>query len=117
MQKNALLFGMSLDDFWYSNPNMFYLYRDYYTEKIKLENEIADNLAWEQGLYFLHSLRQIFYEAGFIKGNKEKLSYPKKSFNQIAEENKSENKANLIKQKVLARAMQIEQNINEKKPQ
>lgn len=111
MQRNALLFGLTLDQFLYENPLMFYLYEDYYKEQRKIENIRADFFAWLQGLYFLRASRQELKEAGLIKGGAEKINYPSRPFNEIAEFNNSSNKADLIKAKVLARAEQIRKNM------
>lgn len=88
MQKNAILFGLSLDEFYYGNPLLFYLYRDIYIDKIEREAKEMDNQAWLEGLYSLRAFRQVMREAGFFKGNSEDLTYPKKSFTELEERKK-----------------------------
>jgi hypothetical protein len=110
MQRNALLFGLTLDEFLYGNPLLFYLYQDLYIEKTRIENIRLDAIAWQQGFYFLRAFRQNMKEAGFIKGGGDKTEYPSKPFYEIAENNNPANKAELIKAKVLARAEQIRKN-------
>ena len=110
LEKNAIIFGLSLDLFWNGNPKLYYLFRDIYKEKKEEELIIADNCAWQQGLYELRAFRQIMKEAGFISGGSDITKYPKKPFKVLEEENKPENKYQQIKQRFLNRIEQINSN-------
>lgn len=92
MQKNSILFGLSLDEFWYGNPLLFYLYRDMYIDKMERQAKEADSQEWIGGLYSLRAFRQVMKEAGFFKSGSEDTNYPKKSFSQQEEEQKKREK-------------------------
>ena len=109
MQKNALLFGLTLNEFLYENPLLFYLYQDLYIEKVKIENIKIDERAWQEGYYFLRAFRQGLKEAGLIKGGGDLINYPTKPLNEISQSIDKSAKSDIIKQKVLARAKLIEE--------
>lgn len=114
MQKNALTFGMTMEQFLYEHPDLFYLYRDYYSDKKNNEYKEQDYFAWQQGVYILQAFRQVFKEAGLVKGGGDSVKYPKKPYNEIQEENTPENRSEMIKARMLARAAQIQQNFDRK---
>ena len=109
MQRNALLFGLTLNEFLYENPLLFYLYQDLYIEKTRIENIKIDERAWQEGYYFLRAFRQGLKDAGFIKGGGDATKYPTKPLNEFCQEADKSAKADIIKQKVLARAKLIEE--------
>lgn len=51
MKKNALLFGMSLDEFWYGNPQDFYVYAEVYKTQQEQQAQYLDYMAWRTGFY------------------------------------------------------------------
>lgn len=48
----AITYGMSVKEFWEDNPDLFWAYRFSYYERLKIEQEIFNNNAWLQGMYF-----------------------------------------------------------------
>ena len=50
MEKNALTFGMSTEEFWFGHPQTFYSYADVYVKKQKEKSIELDHLAWRMGL-------------------------------------------------------------------
>lgn len=47
---------MSLNEFWHGDPKSFWAYRFSYIQKIKREYELANEIAWLNGLYFYNAL-------------------------------------------------------------
>ena len=52
MLPSAIEYGMSIKDFWESDPELFWAYRFSYINKLKRESEEKNYNAWLQGLYF-----------------------------------------------------------------
>lgn len=70
----ALLYGMSSNEFWEEDPDLFWAYRFSFYEKLKLENEVFNINAHLQGAYFMDAL-QIALSNCFGKGKK--IDYPR----------------------------------------
>lgn len=82
MKHNALLFGMTLDEFWYSNPQDFYIYADVFEEKNNYEMQKLNYMAWGNGFYDLLAMQQAF-------SNKNRRIYPTKPFSDEKEKEKN----------------------------
>lgn len=111
MQKNAIIYGMSINEFLHENPILFYLYEDTYLKQIEIKTTRDDNLAWQQGIYFLRAIRHVFTEAGLLKRS-EKSVYPKKPLIERAE-----TKSNIqekIKMRFIAKATSINKALADK---
>lgn len=72
MLPSAIEYGMSIKDFWESDPELFWAYRFSYINKLKRENEEKNYNAWLQGLYFFEGV-SIAIANSFGKAN---LKYP-----------------------------------------
>ncbi len=49
------MFGMTSEQFWYDDPDLYYIYQSAYIEK----NKMVDYNAWLQGRYILDALSQV----------------------------------------------------------
>lgn len=78
MKVNALLFNMSLNEFWYGNPQDFYVYADAYEEE-QIKN---DYLCWLNAVYNLQAQRQSLSEA---LSKSQKQIFPKEAYLQKQE--------------------------------
>lgn len=101
MQKNALIFGMSLDDFWYGNPLLFYLYRDAYIQKRKDSDYIADSFAYQQGFYYLRALRQVMRECNINKNSTEQYTYPKEPLLRAVRRDEGKSEIDIVKEQMM----------------
>lgn len=73
MKRNALFFNMPLNEFWYGNPQDFYVYADAY----ELKKEQLDHNIWLNNVYGLLAHRQALSEA---LSKHPKQIFPKESF-------------------------------------
>lgn len=62
-EKNAIMIGMPINDFWESNPQRFFAYLDIYTSKQEETQKSKDYYCWLQGLYNLQAQRQVMGES------------------------------------------------------
>lgn len=57
---------MPLQEFWYNDPDLLWVYRNLYLERIKQETEYKQQMlnyqAWLQGLYNYHAIASAFSE-------------------------------------------------------
>lgn len=58
MKRNAMLFGMSMEEFWYDNPQNFYLRGEVYKKRQEEKAEAYDYIAWRIGLYTMLGTQQ-----------------------------------------------------------
>lgn len=72
----AITYGMSVKEFWEDNPDLFWMYRFSYYERLNTEQEIFNNNAWLQGAYFNEAISVALCNA-FGKGN---LKYSDKPY-------------------------------------
>lgn len=98
----AIEYGMSADEFWKDDPQLFVSYRTSFINKKKRELEEWDYKSWLQGLYTHHgngllfnSLKQFIGNivASMFKGKKDnsKLdSYPNKPYTELEKEKKKQ---------------------------
>lgn len=95
MKRNALLFNMSLNDFWYGNPQDFYVYADAF----ELKKQQIDYNSWLDATYNLYAFRQALGEA--LSKNPKQI-FPKEPF--MEKENRQKNgiARNDLQEKILA---------------
>lgn len=93
MEKNALTFGMSTEEFWFGHPQTFYSYADVYVKKQEEKATELDYLAWRIGLYTMLGTNQCL-------STKKTEIFPKKPFSYNENENK--NKGVSLKDKIMA---------------
>lgn len=77
----AILYGMSVKEFWEDDPDNFWAYRFSYYEKIMFEQEIFNNNAWLQGMYFCEGML-VAINNSF---SKDKISYSEKPYSKAKE--------------------------------
>lgn len=75
MFKYALIYGMSSDEFWYGNPQDYFVYEDAFAEKQKLRHDELDVLSWLSGKYNMVAFAQAYSNAW---SKQKKDIYPKK---------------------------------------
>ena len=104
MEKNALTFGMSTEEFWFGHPQTFYYYADVYVKKQKEKSIELDYLAWRIGQYTMLGTNQcssiknsnIFPKKPFsLKEEPNETIKPNETFMGVTPANQSE--ANLLK--------------------
>lgn len=95
MKRNALLFNMGLNEFWYGNPQDFYVYADYY----ELKKEQADYNAWLNATYNLFAYRQALSEA--LSKNPKQI-FPKECFSEKENRQKNGIAKNELQERILA---------------
>ncbi len=86
MEKNALTFGMSTEEFWFGHPQTFYSYADVYIKKQEEKTKELDYLAWRMGLYSMLGTKQCL-------STKLTRIFPEKPYG-LKEETQGEIKAN-----------------------
>lgn len=101
---------MTSEEFWKDDPQLFASYRTSFVNKEKREMNKADYICWLQGLYIhdgngklFSSLKQFIGNlvAGLFKGTKDNTeigTYPKKPYNELAEDEQRKNKEEIKKQ-------------------
>lgn len=102
----AVLYGMTIKEFWEEDPNLFWIYRYSYLEKIDLEQKIYNHNAWLQGAYFYEAVSVALCNAF----SKSKAKYPKEPYYYETSELTEEEKQKQIKmqvEEVKARIKQI----------
>lgn len=48
---DAIIYGMSYDEFWFKDPELFFSYRFSYLKSVEIERERINYTAWLNGLY------------------------------------------------------------------
>lgn len=80
---------MTSEEFWFGNPQDYFVYQDAFAEKTKMEHDLQDAIAWIQGRYNLLAFSEV---AGAIlckKGQKPKKVYPEEPFSVKLEREKN----------------------------
>ena len=72
----AILYGMTIEEFWEKNPDLFWIYRYAYFERLEIEQNIFNHNAWLQGAYFNEALSVALCNAF----TKQKAEYSKKPY-------------------------------------
>lgn len=111
MFKTALIYGMTSQEFWFGNPQDYFVYQDAFAEKKKNQHEEDDIRAWLYGQYNLLAFRQSMSEAFAKKGSSHKNIFPEKPFSIKEEKNtlrkKKEEDGKSLAIKILAMARSL----------
>lgn len=103
----AITYGMSVKEFWEDDPDLFWVYRFSYFERLRAEQEMFNNNAWLQGAYF-HEAISVALCNSF---GKQKVEYSKQpyGFDKNNEEQEEQKKQQLEMQvaDVKARIAQV----------
>lgn len=81
----AIRFGMTYEQFWYEEPEMFWVYLEAFEQEQKARFEYDNSVAFLQGQYFMLAIAQCLQ---FSKHPKK--IYPKKPFNVSKDETPEE---------------------------
>lgn len=81
----AIRFGMTYEQFWYGEPEMFWVYLEAFEQEQKARFEYDNSVAFLQGQYFMMAIAQCLQ---FSKHPKK--IYPKKPFNVSKDETPEE---------------------------
>lgn len=84
---------MSYDLFWYGNAEDYWAYRFAYIKKLELEQDIFNQNAWLQGLYFFDAISKGLSNSNRTKASDTVYEYMDKPFDfkqQRKEEDKKE---------------------------
>lgn len=73
MFKYALLYGMSSTEFWFGDPQDYFVYQDAFVDKVKIQHDNDDVKAWMFGQYNLWAYRQVMSEVWGKKGQSKKI--------------------------------------------
>lgn len=73
MFKCALTYGMSSAEFWFGDPQDYFVYQDAFVDKIKVQHDDDDIKAWMFGQYNLLAYRQVMSEVWGKKGSSKKI--------------------------------------------
>lgn len=101
MFKCALIYGMTSEEFWFGNPQDYFVYQDAFAEREKKRYKDYDILSWQIGNYCCSAFRQVYSEAWGKKTNKKKF-FPEKPIS--LKENKNDD--------MLAKFMKIADKVN-----
>lgn len=71
MFKFALIYGMSSDDFWFGNPQDYFVFQDAFAEKAKNRHNEIDITAWTYASYNLKAFAQVYADAWGGKSHKD----------------------------------------------
>lgn len=97
---NALVMGMSYEQFWEQDPQLYFMYLQAYNKKKSIWQEEQNFISWQNGLYVLQALNQAI--SGF--SGKSKEIYPKKPYKpktkaeELEIKNNTQNIVNVLKQ-------------------
>ena len=79
MFKTALIYGMTSQEFWFGNPQDYFVYQDAFAEKKKEQHNEDDIRAWAYARYNLFAFSQVIND-GFGKKGSHKKIFPKQPF-------------------------------------
>lgn len=97
--KNSILYGMTYEQFWRDNPQLYYIYEEVYKERLKEK----DILNWQLGQYIKIAIVSSF-------DDKHRCKYPHKPVFFAGEEEKELSMEDMIA-KFTAMADQVNHNI------
>lgn len=82
---DAIIYGMSYDEFWNKDPQLYFSYRFSYMQKLELEKEERNQNAWLQGFYNTKAFNVVLYNAFKEKGQDPIMYFEKPiDFNELA---------------------------------
>lgn len=68
--KNSIDYGMTFNQFWFDDPQLYYIYQDHYYDKLKEDMKLRDIYNYQLGTY-------IWYAIGHFMTDKGKVTFPK----------------------------------------
>jgi hypothetical protein len=80
----ALIFGMSYEQFWDDDPQIFWMYSDAYNKRKEIEFKEQNYMMWLNGQYTLMAMAQVM--ANMLSKSKKEI-YPKMPLGEV-EKNK-----------------------------
>ena len=80
MFKYALIYGMTSQEFWFGNPQDYFVYQDAFAEKIKQKHDEYDIVAWLNGRYNLEAFSQVMSDSFKKKGASRKKIFPEQPY-------------------------------------
>lgn len=96
---------MSVREFWEDSPDLFWMYRFSYVNKLKQKQEYDNVNAWLQGAYIFEAVSAALSNAF----NKKKTFYRDEPFTlNSSTNNKVENNQSMLEAKLKARALEIQ---------
>lgn len=78
---------MTSQEFWFGNPQDYFVYQDAFAERRQREHEEADIVAWMHGHYELLAFSQVMSQVMATKKSASKRIFPDKPFS-IAQKEK-----------------------------
>ena len=74
---DAIIYGMSYDDFWYKDPELFFSYRFSYLKKLEIDQKKMNYDSWLKGLYTCEA-HTVALAKAFGGKNSHNVEYPSK---------------------------------------
>lgn len=71
LEKFALIYGMDSEEFWFGNPQEYFVYLDAFAKKKQMEHDEMDTIGWLFGRYNLLAFSQVYSNAWGGKTHKE----------------------------------------------
>ncbi|MGN1301587.1 MAG: hypothetical protein ACI4U9_03585 [Clostridia bacterium] len=71
---------MSTQEFWDEEPDLLWIYRKVYMDKLKIQNELDNQQAWRIGLYVYEAISVVVHNV-FKKEGQPRQSYSEKPYN------------------------------------
>lgn len=114
MFKCALTFGMSSAEFWFGDPQDYFVYQDAFAEKQKTLHDTIDVLSWNIAVYELQAHRQALSES---LGGKRKKIFPEQpiSCTKQKETKKKDDSVHPLLNKFLTMANAVNRNFKDEK--
>ena len=110
MFKTALIYGMTSQEFWFGNPQDYFVYQDAFAEKKKEQHNEDDIRAWAYARYNMFAFSQVISD-GFGKKGAHKKIFPEQpfSFKEIKKNNaaKAQPDGKTLAIKILAMAKRV----------
>lgn len=99
--KNSITYGMSYNQFWFDDPQLYYIYQDSYEQRLKDQLKLDDIRNWQLGQYILCAIATCL-------DTKSRNKYPREPIFFAKAEQKKMN----LKDKFLAIVEQINKNFS-----
>ena len=110
MFKAALIYGMTSQEFWFGNPQDYFVYQDAFAEKKQQYYNENDVNAWMNAKYNLYAFAQVMSDSFGKKGSHKEI-FPKEPFSMKDKKNRAaENKqadGKTLALKILAMAKRV----------
>lgn len=79
MFKFALIYGMTSQEFWFGNPQDYFVYQDAFADKKKEQHNEYDIRAWSIGRYNLLAFSQVMSDNFGKKGSRKRI-FPERPY-------------------------------------